>query len=82
MVFGLWAISKTRSKSSLPIPFTKMYSFPVFSKGTIWSKPTSRPLVFVLLLPPKDPELTTTAWLVSIKAPIIFELLDGKLLPE
>ena len=64
----------------LPIPFTKMYSFPVFSKETIWSNPISRPLP-LLLLPPKEPEFTTTGLLVSTRAPIILELLEGVLLP-
>ena len=82
LVLSTFAINKTCSKSSLPNPLTKIYSFPVFSVGTIWSKPTSLPGIFPcalrneLLLPPKEPELTTTGLSDSTKAPIILELLE------
>ena len=48
-VFVLCAMSKTRSSSLVPMPFIKIYSFPVFSKGTIWSNPTSLPIAVPLL---------------------------------
>ena len=88
LVLSLWATNKTCSNSIVPLPLIKIYSLPVFSNGTIWSKPTSRPVTApalftsVLLLPPKEPEFTTISSVDFIKTPIILELLDGVILVE
>jgi hypothetical protein len=77
--------SKTRSSSSVPIPYKDVFLACFFEWNNL-SKPTSLPVgvdtplgevpTTVLLLPPNEPELTTTGLSDKTKAPIILELLE------
>jgi hypothetical protein len=75
-----FAINNTRSNSSGTKTFDKIYSFPVFQLKRFGQNQHLSLLVVliltnVLLLPPNEPEFTTTGLSVTTRAPIILNCL-------